>query len=136
MTFRKQTRGFTLIELMITVAIVAILAGVAGPAYMEYVRRGRTQEATSTLSNARVQFEQYFQDARTYVGGPCPVAPANANFAYGCVTPDANSYTINAVGAGTMAGYTYTINQANVMTSVTPGGGGGNCWATKKGEAC
>ncbi|RJX33289.1 MAG: prepilin-type N-terminal cleavage/methylation domain-containing protein [Oxalobacter sp.] len=133
MTFRKQFRGFTLIELMVTVAIVAILAAVAVPAYTEYVRRGRTQEATSALANGRVQLEQYFQDVRAYAGGPCPAG--TANFGVACVL-GAATYTITATGAGTMAGYTYTINQANVMTSVVPGGGGGNCWATKKGEVC
>jgi len=134
MTFRKKTGGFTLIEVMITVAIVAILAAIALPAYTEYLRRGKTQDATSTLANARVQYEQYFQDSRTYVVGPCP--DATKYFGYVCDPETPTTYTITATGTGDMASYVYTINQSNAMTSAIPGGGGGNCWATKKGEAC
>ena len=54
----KRSRGFTLIELMITVAIIAILAAVAIPSYGEYVRRGRVTEAVRALSGMRVKMEQ------------------------------------------------------------------------------
>ena len=70
----KVQKGFTLIELMIVVAIIGILATIALPAYSNYVRSGKATEATSTLASARVQMEQHFQDNRTYVGGPCPAA--------------------------------------------------------------
>jgi type IV pilus assembly protein PilE len=118
---------------MITVAIVAILAAVALPAYTEYVRRGKTQEATSTLANGRVQMEQYFQDNRTYVGGPCP--GATKYFGYACSNVTATTYTITAGGVGDMASYTYTVDQSNAMTS-TIGGVAQACWRTKKTEGC
>ena len=69
----KQS-GFTLIELMIVVAIVGILATIAYPSYTDYVIRGRIPDATSGLAAKRVQMEQFFQDNRTYVGAPACAA--------------------------------------------------------------
>ena len=71
-----QARGFTLIELMIALAVAAILAAVAFPAYTDYVVRSKLTEAHTHLSDLRVKMEQRFQDARTYAGGPC--APTGA----------------------------------------------------------
>ena len=59
---RRHSRGVTLIELMIVVAIVAILARVAMPAYSNYVQRGKVGEAVSNLTQMRIQLEQYYQD--------------------------------------------------------------------------
>ncbi len=141
--FRNQAikmtqRGFTLVELMIVVAIIGILAAVALPNYSEYVRSGKAIEATSALADQRVKMEQYFQDNRTYVGGPCqPVAGSVMHFNFNCIA-NANSYTITATGVASagMTGYTYTINHNNVKTSTLPGGTSGNCWLTKKGSTC
>ena len=57
---RRRARGFTLIELMVTVAIAAILASVSIPMYRDYVLRSRIIDATSKLSDFRVRMEQYF----------------------------------------------------------------------------
>ena len=61
-------KGFTLIELMIAVAVVGILAMVAYPAYTDYLRLGKIQEATAQLLTMRTKMEQYYQDQRTFVG--------------------------------------------------------------------
>jgi len=63
---RNRVRGFTLLEVMITVAIVGILAAIALPSYADYVTRGRITEATTGLSNLRQLSEQYFLDNRSY----------------------------------------------------------------------
>jgi type IV pilus assembly protein PilE len=141
----KQS-GFTLIELMIVVAIVGILATIAYPSYSDYVIRGRIPEATSGLAARRVQMEQYFQDNRTYVGAPACVADAAASrfFTFSCIAADtsATTYTLQAVGVAPMAGFGYTITQANARASnITRGGGWvdptpNNCWAIRKGGIC
>lgn len=133
--------GFTLIELMITVAIVAIMAAVAYPSYQAYVRRGKVPEATSALADARVKFEQYFQDNRTYAGyanADCfPAIGGTKYFTYTC-DGAANAYTITATGKASegMSGYEYTINQSNARTSKVPGTTCGTAWITKQGDPC
>ena len=71
----RSATGFTLIEVMITVAIVAILAAVAIPSYTDYITRSKIQEATTTLLAQRTKMEQYFQDQRTYSGACDPLNP-------------------------------------------------------------
>jgi len=126
----KMQKGFTLIELLITVAIVGILASVALPMYNDYVTRGKLVDATTQLADGRVKMEQYFQDNRTYVGGPCPAT--SDYFTYGCALAAA-TYTITANGtaAGNVSGFSYTINESNVRTSATPWGNSGTSWVMK-----
>lgn len=125
--------GFTLIEVMIAVAIVAILAAVALPAYQDYVRRGNIPEAAAALGQGRIAMEQWFQDNRTYEGATCP--GNGKHFGLACATT-ATTFTITATGAGSMAGFSYTIDQNNGRTSSTPWGNGATCWIARKGDAC
>ncbi len=139
---RKQ-HGFTLIELMVVVAIVAILTTVAYPSYQDYITRGQLAEGTSTAADMRVRMEQYFQDNRTYVGAPIcttpPAAPAVKYFTFACA-PTATTYTITATGTGTTTGFVYTVNQSNLRrtTGVKTGWGTAplDCWVIRKGGGC
>ena len=139
---KEAQKGFTLIEIMIVVAIIGILAAIAMPQYTQYLERARATEATSVIADMRIRIEQHFQDLRSYAGNDAIlcVAPVSANtqfFAFNCsVVPTATVYTLSAVGAGAMAGYQYTIDQNNLKTSVTPSSGGGNCWQVNRGVAC
>lgn len=137
----NRNSGFTLVELMITVAIVGILAAIALPSYNNYIRRGYVPEATSQLSGGQVQMEQFFQDNRTYVGAtPCTSLPANptSHFTYAC-SPAATSttYTLTATGTGPMAGFVYTVDQSNTKATTITGVSGWNsntCWVTRNGS--
>ena len=152
----ERNKGFTLIEMMIVVVIVAILATVVIPSYNDYIKRGRVSEAASNLSALRVSMEQYYQDNRTYVnGGVCGIGAtptATQYFSYTCGSAfntangaTASTYVISAVGLGSMAGFGYTIDQLNnkVSNMTAPATTAGwinpnpnTCWATKPGGVC
>ncbi|WP_082818134.1 type IV pilin protein [Variovorax boronicumulans] len=119
---RRSLQGFTLIELMIVVAVIGILAAIALPSYNDYVRRGQLPEAFNTLSAYRATMEQYYQDNRNYgpSGTNCAAnaaaafTPSGAKyFGYTCSTSASQqNYVITATGsAGRAVGHTYTINQ-------------------------
>ena len=138
-----SSAGFTLIELMIVVAIAGILAAVALPAYTDYVVRGKIPEATSNLATKRVQMEQYFQDNLTYASAPACTSDSTSSqyFTFSCSAATATAFTLQAVGSGSMAGFTYTLDQTNAKaTPAVPSGWAShspdNCWVTKKGGVC
>lgn len=105
----RSNRGFTLIELMITVVIVVILAAVAYPGYQNSVRKGHRGDAQAYLMDVAQREQQYFTDNRAYVtdpntlGDPVPgsvspyysiaiTVPANA-------TPPTFSITATPIGS-------------------------------------
>lgn len=139
----RRAQGFTLIELMVTVAIVAILAAVALPAYSRYITRSRIPEATANLAAWQTKMEQWFQDSQTYqnaAGTGCGVAaPTSSYFSFSCSATSATAYTLTASGADSMAGFTYTIDQdGNKKTPSVPSGwtASDSCWITNTGGAC
>ena len=137
---RKLNQGFTLIELMVTIAIVAILTAVALPAYSSYVQRSRVPPALEGLSSYATRMEQRFQDTASYAtAGACGVAvPTVANFTVTCASINAGQgFTATATGGGVMAGYTFTINHlgARATTAHPRGTPGTACWTTR-GGAC
>jgi type IV pilus assembly protein PilE len=107
---------------MVTVVIVAVLAAIAYPSYQDYLRRGAVSDATSTLSDVRVQMERYYQDKRTYAAGEgCGVAnpPATQYFNYACTLgAGSQAYTFSATGSsGLTNGFVFTINQQNIRAT-------------------
>lgn len=65
-SLRKSQDGFTLVELMVTVVVIALLAMVALPAYNDSVRKGRRSDAKAALTKIAARQEQYFMDNKTY----------------------------------------------------------------------
>ena len=152
---RAGQAGFTLIEVMITVAIVAILAAVALPSYRDYIVRGHLADASNGLATIRAQMERHFQDNRTYATvttaatpavtftTPCAAAASTRTFnlfEVSCSgTPTANGFTLQAVGSGAANGFTFTMTEADVRATTAAASGWGTCatkWILRKGATC
>lgn len=107
-------RGFTLIELMITVAIVAILAAIAYPSYQEYTKKARRAEAHAALLDLASRQERFFSSKYTYTNDLTNHACKGLNF---------NTRTEN--------GY-YTISVTSISPTPAWNTAGGVCIATKQ----
>jgi type IV pilus assembly protein PilE len=144
---QPTSRGFTIAELLIAVAIVGILAAVAVPQYSSYVARSRILDAFAKLSDYRTRMEQYFLDRRTYVddAGNCGIAPAarvGAADAFAVVcTATARSYVYTATGVGNkgMAPFVYTIDETGTRGTVSLPSGWrrtADCWTIRADGSC
>jgi type IV pilus assembly protein PilE len=140
---RGKQHGFTLIEILITVAVVAILAAIALPQYGQYVTRAALPEAHAGLGAFRVLMEQYYQDNRNYGTGGCGVAaPGYKNFTHGCALTNADQGSrATATGVtGTRAeGFTFQIDHTNARSTPNVPTGWVNsttCFVTKKTGDC
>lgn len=142
LTVAMLRNGFTLVEVMVVVAIIGILAAVALPAYTDYVTRGKIPDATSILATKRVQLEQFFQDNRTYVDAPACVDDSTSSlyFNFSCIEQSASAFKLRAAGKDTMAGFTYTIDQGATKASAITASGwaaeSASCWISRKGGGC
>jgi type IV pilus assembly protein PilE len=121
-----RAKGFTLIELMIVVAIVAILTTIAYPNYRDYVIRGQLVDATTGLASVRANMERYFQDNRAYVPVGTFTPPCTAtNVSYGkfnincasVATPPTFTATAVGITGSTVAGFTFTVDQNGTQTT-------------------
>lgn len=140
---RWVQRGFTLIEVMIVVAIVAILAAIALPSYSDYIKRGQIVEGLTPLADMGAKMEQHFQDKRKY-DGACtadsiaPLPNATSRFEYAC-SPDATTFTVTATGRGAMGGFEFTLNEKGERATTGAAEGwtkGSGCWSTRKDGSC
>lgn len=134
-------RGFTVIEVMIAVAIVALLAALALPSYRDYILRGKLVDAHNALADFRVRQEQFYQDNRRYdgggLGGCGAAAPTSKYFTFTCVPAAAPAQTYLATATGIagegMGGFMFTVNQANARNTVVTAPASSNGWSSNAG---
>jgi len=128
----KHVSGFTLVELMITVAIIAIIAAIAYPSYQEQVRQTRRANAQADLLELSSYMERYYTERFTYVDAALPfnTSPKLGNSSFYNLSfpdpPDANSYTIQAEPIGAQSNDrcdTMTINEVGQRNAAEA-----DCW--------
>ena len=133
---------------MVVVAIIGILSAVAYPVYSNYIIRGSLADANTGLSTLQAQMERFYQDNRSYATTGTFISPCAANnsslvfgkFTVSCSgTPSTTGYTLQAAGNGTVAGFTFTVNEAGVRATTAAPSGWNTCttkWLMKKGDTC
>lgn len=127
----RVQRGFTLIELMIVVAVLGIIAAIALPSYNEHVRAGRRGEATGNVGAVQMALERWRAENPSYSGcGTCASAGGIADYYTITVAADAgtpNAYTVTAAPKGKQAGDSCGSLVATNATKPTWNPGGAGC---------
>jgi len=134
---KSRQNGFTLIEVMIAVAIVAILASVAYPAYQDQLEKGRRADGKALLTNMSQQLERCYTKFGSYNNALCTVRdglPQDSEDQFYTVTPagiTATTYNLVAVPQGIQANDTtcanLSLDQAGVQ-AFTGSGTESQCW--------
>ena len=105
-----RSRGFTLLELVIACAIVAVLASIAYPSYINSVQKSRRAEATASLLGVSAQMERWSTEKNTYAtatlgtGGVYADHTENSYYNLSLSNLGATTYTVSAAPIGAQAG--------------------------------
>jgi type IV pilus assembly protein PilE len=136
---RKRRRGFTLIELMITVAIISVLAMVAVPAYFDSVRKSRRADAITALSQVSQAQERWRANNASYTAnlgstGLNVPNPSSGYYTLQVTAASAASYSVTATAAGAQlkdtrcATLTLAASGGQFTYTSTPSGSSNQCW--------
>ena len=146
--FKSPLRGFSLIELMITIAIIAIVAAIAYPSYLEQVRKTRRSDCSGALASLGSAMERHFTVNSTYLGAAaggantgapaifaasCPVDGGDATYNLTIQAATATTYTLQATPTGPQTGdkcgnFTLTNTGLKGVTGATGGITWEDCW--------
>ena len=121
----RKNGGFTRVEMIVTTAVVALLATLALPSYGNSVRRGRIAEARTELAAFGVRMEQSYQTHGGYGKSSCAAAlPTGQYFVFNCkLSNGGQNFRGVATGRNQMAGYAYSIDdQGHLAADAVPGG--------------
>ena len=123
---RSLQKGFTLIELMIVVAIIGILAAVALPAYQDYTKRARVSEALSLMSGAKASVTEYYSTNNTWPSGNASVGlAAKASISGGSVS------SVEVTGSKITAVLRTNVESGKKLVLKATSTAGGVTWSCK-----
>ena len=133
---KYRSAGFTLIELMIVIAIIGILASIAYPSYTAYVERGRRSDGQSALLDLSHRMDQYFSENKSYEGatlaqlGVKEISP-EGYYTLSMGNLSGNTFTVNATPIGAQSSDscgTLTMNQLGQRSFTGASATSAECW--------
>ena len=93
---KLDARGFTLMELLVAIVIIAVLASIAYPSYDVFIRKTRMEQAKASIMATARDMERFYTKNRTFKGAPAPASTDFFDIAFAASSPGADNYEIIA----------------------------------------